>query len=206
MALFSLLGSVLLVLISLIATLVTAKREYINQQKLKEKRSKPAPTSRDGVLVSALAIELVTRNGKEIRNAPWLSELYKELNQLVPQYEIKPAGIFQSIYMAASTEDRMAHEGLVRMARCAVEIRELIQDFALEHNLDLVPKFGIHCDIVPMVGIGCSAALSHLWSVSLSLSDEAMPNEIHMSTQSLEWIGGEFDLTLLPAHPILSGF
>ncbi|MCE2766193.1 MAG: hypothetical protein LW628_04655 [Fimbriimonadaceae bacterium] len=94
MALFSLLGSVLLVLISLIATLVTAKREYINQQKLKEKRSKPAPTSRDGVLVSALAIELVTRNGKEIRNAPWLSELYKELNQLVPQYEIKPAGIF----------------------------------------------------------------------------------------------------------------
>jgi hypothetical protein len=200
MAQLGIFGLILLFIIPMLAALMTAKKRKEEMHRLEAS----IPSLRDGYLVSALSIELVDQNGKEWKGAPWLIELFSALDEVVTSYEVKPVGHFQSTYMALSTSEKVALDGLVRLTECSVAIRDAVREFGDEHRITILPKFGIHSDVVPSLGMGSTVALSQIWNRSLDLSDRSLPNVITLSPQSTEWLGDSFDLSKLSLKPALN--
>lgn len=200
MAQLGIFGLILLLIIPMLAALMTAKRRRREWDRLEA----AIPSIREGYLVSAMSVELVDQNGQEVKLAPWLSELFAELDKIVQAHDVKPVGHFQSTYMALSTGEKVAHDGLVKLTECSVALRDVIREFADRHEVTILPKFGIHSDVVPSLGMGSTVALSQIWNRSLNLSDRALPNEVLMSPQSMEWLGDSFDVSKLTLKPSLN--
>lgn len=200
MAQLGIFGLILLFIIPVLAALMTAKK----RQREWDLLEKAIPHVKDGFLVSAMSIELVDQHGQEWRGAPWLEELFQQLDAIVATYQVKPVGHFQSTYMVIVTGEKVAHDGLVRLTDCSVALRDAVREYSHRHGLVILPKFGIHSDVVPSLGMGSTVALSQIWNQSLRLSDAAVPNVILLSPQSLEWLGDSFDPTTLSLKPALN--
>jgi hypothetical protein len=164
---------------------------------------KSLPSSRDGLLLSALVVEVMNGKAAASSKEPWLGDLWVTLDEIVGMHDLKKVGAFQSTYMVASTEHRIAEESLMATAMTALDIRDAVQLFMATHDLQGSAKFGIHADIIPTVGLGSTVALSQLWNLAMNLAEGADPNTIKLSHDAVQWLGEEFDIEHLGEHPVL---
>ncbi len=161
------------------------------------------PSSRDGLLLSALVVEIVNGNGPVISNEPWLGELWVTIDKIVESHRLKKVGTYLSTYMAAAADYRIAEEALMQTALTALAIRDGVQLFASEHNLVVSAKFGINADIIPTAGLGSTVALSQLWNTTMDLADRGQPFKIELSESAAEWLGTNFDIDRFGERPVL---
>jgi hypothetical protein len=167
-----------------------------------------SPKTRDGLLVSALALEIVTEDilkNPTAKGPEWLAELTKQLDSIVTEASLKPAGSFQTTYMVVGTDERVAQISLQKLARLALDLKDHVMLFAMQRELRVWAKFGVHADIIPTVGLGSTVALSELWAQALHLADVAESNAIELSDQAAEWLGAEFDIQKMSGRPVLFG-
>jgi hypothetical protein len=182
----------------------SAQRRAIETQRVEES----VPKTREGLLVSALAVEIVTDHTEKnpTAKAPeWLNDLTHQLDKIVVSADLKPAGAFQTTYMVVGTDERIAQLSLQRLAKVALELKDQVMLFATQRDLQVWAKFGVHADIVPTVGLGSTVALSQLWGQALQLADTAEANAIELSLQAAEWLGTDFDIKQMSGRPVLSG-
>lgn len=158
------------------------------------------PSSRDGLVVSALAIDL-TPKGQE--PAGWFSDLIPMLDEIVARTNLRRVGAFQGTYMVVGTDERVASSSLRSIAQTALDLRDRVMLYSAMREVPMACGCGIHADIVPTIGLGSTVALSQLWSETLSLADRAKDGHIDLSTQSAEWLGTEFDINMLGERPVL---
>ena len=161
------------------------------------------PSARDGLLLSALVIDIVNADGPVMSSAPWLGELWVVLDAVVAERDLKKVGTYLNTYMVAAPDFRIAEEALMRTALTALDIRDAIQLFVMAKNLSVSAKFGINADIISTVGLGSTVALSQLWNTTMNLAEHAEPNAIRLSEMAAEWLGPNFDIERLGEHPVL---
>lgn len=189
------------------ATLASSVWWRVKAQRRAEAESKSlelsVPSSRDGLLLSALVVEIHNERGSVSWHEPWLGDLWVLLDGIVSRHALKKVGSYQSTYMVAATEQRIAEEALMMTALTALDIRDAVQLFVAGKNIDACAKFGIHADIIPTVGLGSTIALSQLWNQAMQLSEHAAPNMIELSDAAAEWLGPEFNIERLGERPVL---
>jgi len=161
------------------------------------------PSSRDGLLLSALVVEIHNDRGSVSWHEPWLGDLWVLLDGIVSKHALKKVGSYQSTYMVAATEQRIAEEALMLTAICALDIRDAVQLFVAGKGISACAKFGIHADIIPTVGLGSTITLSQLWNKAMQLAEHAAPSTIELSAEAAEWLGPEFNIERLGGHPVL---
>ena len=161
------------------------------------------PSARDGLLLSALVIDVVSGDGPVMSSAPWLGELWVIIDAIVAEQGLKKVGTYLNTYMAAAPDFRIAEEALLRTALTALDIRDAIQLFVATGGLSVESKFGINADIIPTVGLGSTVALSELWNITMNLAENAEPNSIQLSDTASKWLGPNFDIEQLGEHPVL---
>lgn len=161
---------------------------------------KSAPSARDGLLLSALVIDVVSSDSP---TETWLGDLWLVVDAIVENRNLKKVGTYRGTYMAAASDYRIAEEALMQTALTALEIRDGIQLFALEKGLKLGPKFGINADIIPTVGLGSTIALSQLWNVTMDIAEKGKPNNIELSESAATWLGANFDIERFGERPVL---
>ncbi|MBS1726280.1 MAG: hypothetical protein JST51_06125 [Armatimonadetes bacterium] len=161
------------------------------------------PSTRDGLLLSALVVEVYNEKGPVTSHEPWLGDLWVLLDGIVSRHALKKVGTYQSTYMVAATEQRIAEEALMLTAGAALDIRDAVKLFVANKDIEAHARFGIHADIIPTVGLGSTVALSELWNTTMELAVHAGPHTIELSGMAAEWLGPEFDIELLGEHPVL---
>ena len=164
---------------------------------------KNIPLAREGLLLSALVIEIANTDGPVMSSQPWLGELWEVIDAVVAKRNLKKVGTYLNTYMVAAADFRIAEEALLQTALTALDIRDAIQLFVLEKNLSVSGQFGINADIIPTVGLGSTVALSQLWNSTMNLAENASPNNIELSELAAEWLGTSFDIERLGERPIL---
>ena len=176
---------------------VRSKARY-NSELFKLERN--VPSTRDGLLLSALVIDVVSTDGSPEK---WLNELWITIDAVVEKRNLTKVGTYRNTYMAAASEYRIAEEALMQTALTALEIRDAIALFALERSLCLDAKFGINADIIPTVGIGSTVALSQLWNATMDIAEHGKPNSIELSEAAATWLGTNFDIERFGERPVL---
>lgn len=161
---------------------------------------KAMPSHRDGLVVSALAIDL-TPKGHEPTG--WFSDLIPLLDEIVARTNLRRVGAFQGTYMVVGTDERVACSALRSVAQTALDLRDRVMLYSAMREVPMACGCGIHADIVPTIGLGSTVALSQLWSETLALADRAKDGQIDLSKQSAEWLGTEFDVNMLGERPVL---
>jgi len=161
---------------------------------------KAMPSHRDGLVVSALAIDL-TPKGHEPTG--WFSDLIPLLDEIVARTNLRRVGAFQGTYMVVGTDERVASSALRSVAQTALDLRDRVMLYSAIREVPMACGCGIHADIVPTMGLGSTVALSQLWSETLALADRAKDGQIDLSKQSAEWLGTEFDVNMLGERPVL---
>ncbi len=161
---------------------------------------KAMPSARDGLVVSALAIDL-TPKGHE--PAGWFSDLIPMLDEIVAKTTLRRVGAFQGTYMVVGTDERVASSALRSVAQTALDLRDRVMLYSAMREVPMACGCAIHADIVPTIGLGSTVALSQLWSETLALADRAKDGQIDLSSQSAEWLGTEFDINMLGERPVL---
>lgn len=164
---------------------------------------KSVPTTRDGLLLSALVIDVVNSDGPIMSNQVWLGELWVVIDDIVAKHDLKKVATYLNTYMVAAPDFRIAEEALMQTALTALDIRDAIQLFVLDRNLSVSAKFGINADVIPTVGLGSTVALSQLWNTTMTLAENAEPNSIELSELAAEWLGLNFDIERLGEKPVL---
>jgi hypothetical protein len=165
--------------------------------------AKSIPAARDGLLLSALVIDIVNTDGPIITSQPWLGELWVKIDAVVEQHNLKKVGSYLNTYMVATSDFRIAEEALLQTALTALDIRDMVQVFVLERNLSVQAKFGINADTIPTVGLGSTVALSQLWNTTMNLAEHAAPFSIRLSDMAAEWLGPNFDIDRFGERPTL---
>lgn len=175
-------------------------RNRLRAESEAEALSRAIPGSRDGYIVSALAIEL-----RPVGSGPagWFADLIPALDELVEKHGLKRVGAFHGTYMVVGTDQKVASTSLTGLAQTALDLRDCVQLFAAMREVPLSFGCGIHADIVPTVGIGSTVALSQLWSEALSLADQAKDGNIELSPNSAEWLGSDFNVMRMGEKPVL---
>ena len=174
-----------------------------NKERLRsesEALQKAMPSARDGLVVSALAIDLKP-SGHE--PAGWFSDLIPMLDEIVAKTNLRRVGAFQGTYMVVGTDERVASNALRSVAQTALDLRDRVMLYSAMREVPMACGCGIHADIVPTIGLGSTVALSQLWSETLSLADRASDGRVDLSKQSAEWLGNEFDIAMLGERPVL---
>ena len=161
------------------------------------------PSSRDGLLLAALVIEIYNDRGTVSWHEPWLGDLWVLLDGIVAKHQLRKVGSYQSMYMVAATEQRIAEEALMLTAITALDIRDAVQLYVTNKNINAFAKFGIHADIIPTVGLGSTIALSQLWNKAMELAAKGSPSAIELSQEAAEWLGPEFNIERMGEHPVL---
>lgn len=161
---------------------------------------KAMPSHRDGLVVSALAIDL-TPKGHEPTG--WFSDLIPLLDEIVARTNLRRVGAFQGTYMVVGTDERVACSALRSVAQTALDLRDRVMLYSAMREVPMACGCGIHADTVPTIGLGSTVALSQLWSETLALADRAKDGQIDLSKQSAEWLGTEFDVNMLGERPVL---
>ena len=164
---------------------------------------KNIPSARDGLLLSALVVDVVSGDGPVICTEPWLGELWVVIDAIVAERGLKKVGTYLNTFMAATPDFRVAEEALMRTAFTALDIRDAIHLFVASKGLAVEAKFGINADIIPTVGLGSTVALSQLWNVAMNLAEHGRADEIQLSQMAAEWLGPNFDIEMLGQHPVL---
>lgn len=175
------------------------QRDQDEEQKLENS----LPTSRDGLLLSALVLEIYNEKGPVTSHEPWLGDLWVLLDGIVSRHSLRKVGTYQGTYMVAATEQRIAEEALMLTAVTALDIRDTVELFVAAKNLKLYAKFGVHADIIPTVGLGSTIALSQLWNTAIELAENAEGGTIELSDMAAEWLGPEFDIERFGERPVL---
>lgn len=158
------------------------------------------PSSKDGLIVSALAIDLKPQGHEP---SGWFSDLIPLLDEIVAKTNLRRVGAFQGTYMVVGMDERVANSALRSLAQTALDIRDRVALYSAMREVPLACGCGIHADIVPTIGLGSTVALSQLWSETLGLADLAKDGQIDLSKQSAEWLGTEFDINMLGDRPVL---
>ncbi len=161
---------------------------------------KAMPSSKDGLVVSALAIDLKPSGNEP---AGWFSDLIPLLDEIVAKTNLRRVGAFQGTYMVVGMDERVANSALKAVAQAALELRDRVMLYSAMREVPMACGCAIHADIVPTIGLGSTVALSQLWSETLSLADRAKDGQIDLSKQSAEWLGSEFDINMLGDRPVL---
>ena len=161
------------------------------------------PTTRDGLLLSALVIDIVNTDGPIMSNQPWLGELWVIIDEIVARHELKKVATYLNTYLVAAPDYRIAEEALMATALTALDIRDAIQLFVLDRKISVNAKFGISADVFPTVGLGSTVALSQLWNSTMTLAENAAPNSIELSELAAKWLGTDFDIERLGERPVL---
>jgi uncharacterized membrane protein SirB2 len=161
------------------------------------------PTARDGLLLSALVIDIVNTDGPIMSNQSWLGELWVVIDEIVARHDLKKVATYLNTYMVAAPDYRIAEEALMATALTALDIRDAIQLFVLDRKISVNAKFGISADVIPTVGLGSTVALSQLWNSTMTLAENAAPNSIELSELAAKWLGTEFDIERLGERPVL---
>ncbi len=161
------------------------------------------PSTRNGLLLSSLVVDIVNENGPVISTESWLGELWEIIDQVVANRDLKKVGTYLNTYMIAAPDFRIAEEALMRTALTALDVRDAVQLFVTSRNLAVFAKFGINADVIPTVGLGSTVALSQLWNTTMSLAEGADPYAIRLSELAAEWLGPNFDIERLGEHPVL---
>ena len=161
------------------------------------------PSARDGLLLSALVIDIVKADGPVINAEPWLGELWIVIDEILGTHGLVKVGTYLNTYMAAAPDCRIAEEALLRTALTALDIRDAVQLFAHDRQLSINATFGINADIIPTAGIGSTVALSQLWNSTMNLAENGAPNSIQLSELAAEWLGPNFDIERLGEKPVL---
>ena len=159
-----------------------------------------APLARDGLLLSALVINVGSTDGSP---ETWLSNLWLAIDSIVEQRNLTKVGTYRNTYMVAASEYRIAEESLMQTALTALEIRDAIAIFALEKSLYLDSTFGISADIIPTMGLGSTVALSQLWNATLEIAEHGKPNAIELSGAATTWLGSKFNIERFCETPAL---
>ena len=162
-----------------------------------------APTARDGLLLSALVIDIVKADGPVMSTETWLGDLWVIIDGVVADHNLKKVATYLNTYMVAAPDFRIAEEALMSTAHTALDIRDAIQLFSVSHGIAVEAKFGINADIIPTVGLGSTVALSQLWNVAMNLAEYGAPNAIQLSQSAAEWLGPNFDIERIGQHPVL---
>ena len=168
-----------------------------------KKLANSLPTSRDGLLLAALVVDVWNEKGPVSSHESWLGDLWVLFDGVVSRNGLKKVASYQSTYMVASTEQRIAEEALMLAAHTSIDLRDAFQLFLAARELPVHTKFGIHADIIPTVGLGSTVALSQLWNTAMEVSGRAAPNSIELSHEAAEWLGPEFNIEVLGGHPVL---
>ena len=177
----------------------SSARKQVEQLKLE----RSVPVARDGLLFSALVIDIVDTNGPIMSNQACLGDLWAIIDEIVARRNLKKVGTYLNTYMAAAPGYRIAEEALMQTALTALDVRDAVQLFETERKLSIVAKFGISADIIPTVGLGSTVALSNLWNKTMNLAELADANSIRLSDLAAEWLGINFDIERLGERPVL---
>ena len=161
------------------------------------------PSARDGLLLSALVVDIVNSDGPIMSNLPWLGDLWVIIDDIVAKRDLKKVATYLNTYMVAAPDYRIAEEALMATALTALDIRDAIQLFVIDRNLAVGAKFGISADVIPTVGLGSTVALSQLWNSTMTLAENAVPNTIELSELAAQWLGTNFDIERLGERPVL---
>lgn len=176
----------------------------VSRKEQEEKQlERSLPTSRDGLLMAALVVDVWNDKGQVSSHEPWLGDLWVLFDGVVSRHGLKKVASYQSTYMVASTEQRIAEEALLLSAHAAIDLRDAFHMFVAARELTIHTKFGIHADIIPTVGLGSTVALSQMWNEAMELAENARPNSIELSKEAAEWLGPEFKIENLDGRPIL---
>ena len=158
------------------------------------------PSARDGLVVSALAIDLKPSGHEPVG---WFSDLIPMLDEIVAKTNLRRVGAFQGTYMVVGTDERVANNALRTIAQAALDLRDRVVLYSAMREVPMACGCAIHADIVPTIGLGSTVALSQLWSETLALADRATDGHIDLSRQSAEWLGTDFDIRMLGERPVL---
>ena len=161
------------------------------------------PSARDGLLLSALVVDIVKADAPVINTEPWLGDLWVILDEIVASQGMSKVGTYLNTYMAAAPDFRIAEEALLKTALTALDIRDAVQLFGHDRLLSIDAKFGINADIIPTAGLGSTVALSQLWNSTMNLAENGAPNSIQLSEMAAEWLGPNFDIERLGEKPVL---
>ena len=179
---------------------IRAKARHLREQFHLERS---VPSAREGLLLSALVVDIANIDGPVISTESWLGELWVTIDSIVEKRSLKKVGTYLNTYMAAAPDLRIAEESLMVTALTALDIRDAVQLFMMKKNLHIEARFGINADIIPTVGLGSTVALSHLWNETMNLAELAKPNSIQLSEMAAVWLGANFDIERLGEHPVL---
>lgn len=128
---------------------------------------------REGFVVTTFAIEVT---GASLP----LPEVWRALRELADKHELHPIGGVDNIFMGVENATRVAHESVGAVTRFACEASQFLKDKGSA-------KTAIHCDLVPMIGLGSTVVLSDLWAQTLAMLDQAEAGQISFSQDALPW-------------------
>jgi hypothetical protein len=135
---------------------------------------------RDGFVVTTFAIQIQTAGQA---SAP----VWAALRDLADQHGLHPIGGVDNVFMGVENTRRLAHASVGAVTDFSREAVQLFRETGGSLPSSHEPKVSIHCDTVPMIGLGSTVVLSDLWAETLAMLDQVEPWNVAFSPDALHW-------------------
>ncbi len=167
-------------------------------------RLKSAETIADGLeSASILFADIVDFSGISRSMTPialltMLNSIFSDLDDLVDQFGLEKIKTIGDAYMVASGVPIASTDHAVRLADFALSMRELLKKKALELNIPLQMRIGIHSGSVVAGIIGHKRYQYDLWGETVNtasrMESHGLPSEIQVTQETAQLLSEYFEL------------
>lgn len=135
---------------------------------------------REGYVVTTFAIQLQLAGQAS-------GPIWSLLRDLAEKHGLHPIGGVDNVFMGVENSRRVAHASVGAVTEFSREAVQLFRESGGILPPSHEPKVSIHCDTVPMIGLGSTVVLSDLWAETLAMLDKTEPWCVAFSPDALHW-------------------
>ncbi|HLP00188.1 MAG TPA: hypothetical protein VK171_16445 [Fimbriimonas sp.] len=165
-----------------------------------DRLSEQSMSLREGFVVTTFAVQLQI-------SGQAAAPVWAALKELAEKHGLHPIGGVDNVFMGVENTRRLAHASVGAVTEFSREAVQLFRDSDSALSPSHEPKVCIHCDTVPMIGLGSTVVLSDLWAETLAMLDRTEPWCVAFSPDALHWaevnVGAEVRMIQLSKNTAL---
>ncbi len=161
--------------------------------------------------VSVLFADIVGFTSMSTRASPeelvsMLDELFSEFDRLAEQHHLEKIKTIGDAYMVVAGVPEPTDNHAPAIARMALDMQQVLRDYAARHNTELTIRVGIHTGSVVAGVIGRKKFIYDLWGDTVNtasrMESHGVPGRIHITATTAALLEGKFELEARPPMEI----